>query len=63
LEAFDYFFFNYEATPLLVVKADDLDFNREEDIMDIVEKMKRMKKSPLYYVPLSRNDKDTKKSK
>ncbi len=63
LEAFDYFFFNYEATPLLVVKADDLDFNREEDIMDIVEKIKRMKKSPLYYVPLSRDDKDTKKSK
>jgi deoxyadenosine/deoxycytidine kinase len=63
LEAFDYFFFNYEATPLLVVKADDLDFNREEDIMDIAEKIKRMKKSPLYYVPLSRNDKDTKKSK
>ncbi len=63
LEAFDYFFFNYEATPLLVVRADDLDFNREEDIMDIVEKIKRMKKSPLYYVPLSKDDKDTKKIK
>jgi len=63
LEAFDYFFFNYEATPLLVVRADDLDFNREEDIMDIMEKIKRMKKSPLYYVPLSKDDKDTKKIK
>jgi deoxyadenosine/deoxycytidine kinase len=63
LEAFDYFFFNYEATPLLVVRADDLDFNREEDIMDIVDKIKRMKKSPLYYVPLSRDDKNTKKIK
>lgn len=63
LEAFDYFFFNYEATPLLVVRADDLDFNQEEDIMDIVEKIKRMKKSPLYYVPLSRDDKNTKKIK
>ncbi len=54
LEAFDYFFFNYQATPLLVVKADELDFNREEDIMDLVDKIKQMKKSPLFYVPLSK---------
>ena len=63
LEAFDYFFFNYDATPLLVVRSDDLDFSREEDIMDIVEKIKQMKKSPLYYVPLSRDNKDTRKIK
>jgi deoxyadenosine/deoxycytidine kinase len=63
LEAFDYFFFNYEATPLLVVRADDLDFSREEDIMDVVEKLKQMKKSLLYYVPLSKDNKDTKKTK
>lgn len=63
LEAFDYFFFNYEATPLLVVRADDLDFSHEEDIIDIVDKIKQMKKSPLYYVPLSKENKDTKKIK
>lgn len=63
LEAFDYFFFNYEVTPLLVIRADDLDFSREEDIMDIVEKIKQMKKSPLYYVPLSKENKYTKKIK
>lgn len=63
LEAFDYFFFNYQAAPLLVVKADDLDFSREEDIMDIVDKIKEMKKSPLYYVPLSKENKDSKKDK
>jgi len=63
LEAFDYFFFNYQATPLLAVKADDLDFNQEEDIMDIVDKIKEMKKSPLYYVPLSKENKDSKKDK
>ncbi len=57
LEAFDYFFFNYQVAPLLVVKADDLDFSREEDIMDVVDKIKQMKKSPLYYVPLSKDDK------
>ena len=63
LEAFDYFFFNYQAAPLLVVKADDLDFSREEDIIDIVDKIKEMKKSPLYYVPLSKENKDSKKDK
>ena len=63
LEAFDYFFFNYDATPLLVIRADDLDFFREEDIMDIVEKIKQMKKSPLYYVPLSKENKNIKKIK
>lgn len=61
LEAFDYFFFNYEVTPLLVVRADELDFSREEDIIDIVEKIKQMKKSPLYYVPLSREDRKKEK--
>jgi len=61
LEAYDYFFFNYQATPLLVVKADDLDFDREEDIMDLIEKVKQMKKSPLYYVPLGKENKGSKK--
>lgn len=61
LEAFDYFFFNYQAAPLLVVRADELDFNREEDIMDLINQIGQMKNSPLYYVPLSRTDKDSKK--
>jgi len=61
LEAFDYFFFNYKATPLLVVKADDLDFDREEDIIDLIDRIKQMKKSPLFYVPLSKDNKQPKK--
>ena len=63
LEAYDYFFFNYQAAPLLVVKADSLDFDREEDIMDLVDKIKQMKKSPLYYVPLGKENKNLKKLK
>ncbi|MFQ6070675.1 MAG: deoxynucleoside kinase [Candidatus Aminicenantales bacterium] len=58
LEAFDYFFFNYQATPLLVVKADDVDFNRDEDIIDLINQINQVKKGPMYYVPLSRSDKD-----
>ena len=61
LEAFDYFFFNYQATPLFVVKADELDFDSEEDIDDLISQLKQMKKSPLYYVPLGKSDRYHKK--
>ncbi len=61
IEAFDYFFFNYQASPLLVIKTDDLDFNREEDILDLIEQIKQMNKSSLYYVPQSFGTKSIKK--
>jgi deoxyguanosine kinase len=57
LGAFDYFFFNYQGAPLLVVRADELDLDREEDAFDLVDKIKQMKKSPLFYVPLSKTGK------
>ncbi len=60
LGAFDYFFFNYQVAPLLVVRADELDLDREEDIFDLVDKIKQMKKSPLFYVPLSKTHKGDK---
>ena len=53
VEAFDYFFFNYQAVPLLVVKADELDLSREEDVLDLLDQIRQMKKSTLYYVPQS----------
>jgi deoxyadenosine/deoxycytidine kinase len=61
VEAFDYFFFNYQATPLLVVKADDLDFSREDDLQDLIQQIKDMKKSALYYVPQSFTGKGSRK--
>ena len=60
LEAFDYFFFNYQTTPLFVVKADEIDFERDEDMKDLIDKIKQMKKSPLFYVPIERQNKDIK---
>jgi hypothetical protein len=42
---------------LLVVRADELDFDREEEIYDLIDKIKQMKKSPLFYVPLSKTNK------
>jgi deoxyadenosine/deoxycytidine kinase len=62
VEAFDYFFFNYKTTPLLVVKADELNFNQDEDIMDLIDKIQNMKKSTLFYVPLSRSGRGLKKT-
>lgn len=61
IEAFDYFFFNYQAAPLLVIKADDLDLAREADIEDLVGQIRQMKKTPLYYVPPSYTGPDARK--
>jgi deoxyadenosine/deoxycytidine kinase len=61
VEAFDYFFFNYQAAPLLVVKADELDLMREEEIADVVAKASQVKKGPLYYVPESYAHRDLRK--
>jgi deoxyadenosine/deoxycytidine kinase len=61
VEAFDYFFFNYQAAPLLVIKADDLDFSREDDVLDLIAQVRDMKKSSLYYVPQSFGTKAPKK--
>ena len=61
--AFDYFFFNYHATPLLVIKADDLDLSREEEVSDIFEKISQLKTSQLYYVPLGKTNPGVKKEK
>jgi deoxyadenosine/deoxycytidine kinase len=62
VEAFDYFFFNYQSAPLLVVKADDLDFSREDDVQDLIGQIRDMKKSSLYYVPQSYAGKSSKKT-
>ncbi len=53
VEAYDYFFFNYKATPLLVVKADDLDLNQEQEVWDLIDQIKQLTRGTLYYVPQS----------
>lgn len=59
LQAFDYFFFNYQATPLLVIKSDDLDLTNEVEVADIIRQIKNLKKGHLYYVPSSFGQKKT----
>jgi len=53
VEAFDFFFFNYQGAPLLVVKSDELDLSREADVHDIIGQIAGMKRTPLFYVPQS----------
>ena len=61
--AFDYFFFNYHSTPLFVIRADDIDLNKDEVITDLLDKIENMKTSPMYYVPLGHAQPHSKREK
>jgi deoxyadenosine/deoxycytidine kinase len=52
-EAYNYFFFRYKSTPLLIVKATDLDFvNNPDDFEILFEQIIRPNKAPVeYYNP------------
>jgi deoxyadenosine/deoxycytidine kinase len=53
IEAYNYYFYHYEETPLLVVDTNEIDFvNRPEHFDDLVEQIKRTKKGVQYYVPI-----------
>ncbi len=55
-EAYNYFFFRYKATPLLIVKATDIDFvNKKDDFEDLLNQILRPNKAPVeYYNPVRR---------
>ncbi|MFH2036700.1 MAG: deoxynucleoside kinase [Candidatus Zixiibacteriota bacterium] len=51
-EAFNYFFFHYDESPLLVVKTDDIDFvQNSDDFQNLVELIKKPITGKKYYVP------------
>lgn len=54
-EAYNYFFFRYKATPLLIVNAAEIDFvNTPEDFEDLLHQILRKDKAPVeYYNPKS----------
>ncbi|MCX7983491.1 MAG: deoxynucleoside kinase [Bacteroidetes bacterium] len=56
-DAYNYFFFRYKSSPLLIVKATDIDFvNNPEDFQDLLEQILRPNKAPIeYYNPSGRN--------
>lgn len=53
-EAYNYFFFRYKSSPLLIVKTTDIDFvNNREHFEDLLAQILRPNKAPVeYYNPL-----------
>jgi deoxyadenosine/deoxycytidine kinase len=52
IEAYNYYFYHYEETPLLVVDTNEIDFvNRPADFDDLVTQVQKAKKGVQYYVP------------
>jgi len=57
-EAYEYFFFHYKETPLLVIKTSEIDFVRHaEDLDDLIRQILQMKRGVRYYTPLSTKEK------
>jgi len=52
VRAYDYFFFHYSATPLLVVSSAEVDFADPETALDdLVQEIQLMPGGTRYYVP------------
>jgi len=63
IEAFDYFFFNYQVSPLLVIRADSLDLTRDDDLEVIIQQVRQMKTRQQFFVPAGHASKEFKKNK
>jgi len=50
-EAYNYFFFNYKNSPLLVVNMEKVDLDKKEDIANLVQEIKNHQKGTRYYAP------------
>jgi deoxyadenosine/deoxycytidine kinase len=52
IEAYNYYFYHYEETPLLVVDTNEIDFvNQTADFDDLVAQIQKAKRGVQYYVP------------
>lgn len=50
-EAFNYYFFNYKTSPLLVVNMEKIDLDRKEDVKNLIKEIKNHNKGTRYYAP------------
>ncbi|MCK4766116.1 MAG: deoxynucleoside kinase [Candidatus Aminicenantes bacterium] len=50
-EAYNYYFFNYKTSPLLVVNMEKIDLDRKSDITNLIKEIKDHKKGTRYYAP------------
>jgi len=54
-QAYNYFFYHYAETPLLVINTTDIDFvSNESDLEDLVAQIRSMGKGVQYYMPMAR---------
>jgi deoxyadenosine/deoxycytidine kinase len=52
-QAFNYFFYHYTATPLLVINTSEIDFvHHKADLDDLASQIRNMKRGVQYYSPL-----------
>jgi len=52
VEAYNYYFFHYDRSPLLVIDTSEIDFvNRKEDFTQLVREIEQMKKGTWYFIP------------
>ncbi len=52
-QAYNRFFFNYNETPLLVVKTSDIDFvSSSKDLADLIKEINNMRSGTQHYIPL-----------
>jgi deoxyadenosine/deoxycytidine kinase len=53
-QAYNYYFFHYQDSPLMVVNTNEIDFvHRDADLDDLVSHMGKITKGTLYYQPVS----------
>ncbi|MCP5106248.1 MAG: deoxynucleoside kinase [bacterium] len=50
-EAYNYYFFNYKTSPLLVVNMEKIDLEDRADIENLMKEIKNHKKGTRYYAP------------
>jgi deoxyadenosine/deoxycytidine kinase len=51
--AYNYFFFHYSRTPLLVIDTSDIDFVKsQEDLEEVLRQIRSMQRGVQYYIPL-----------
>lgn len=51
-EAYNYYFFHYNHSPLLVIDTSEIDFvKHKEDLEQLIREIKRMKKGTYYFIP------------
>jgi len=57
-EAYERFFFEYDASPLLVVNTNEVNLAKDEaDIDDLIEQLMRLESGTQYYIPVRREGK------